>query len=74
MTDIQRPRTGKDPVPEPTRARREYGHSSEDRNTRTAESQWPHFEGGQQRIAPTDSPEHEAPLPPEERRPNPPAR
>lgn len=48
-----------DPVPpglEPDRSRREYGHSSEDRNTRKRERDWPHFEGGQQRDATPGAP------------------
>lgn len=28
--------------------RREYGHSSEDRNTKSSEDDWPAFEGGTQ--------------------------
>lgn len=31
---------------EVARSRREYGHSSEDRNTRRKEEDWPSFEGG----------------------------
>ncbi len=48
------------PVPpdmvEPGRAEREYGHSSEDRNTRKRESDWPGFEGGAQREATPGAP------------------
>lgn len=31
---------------EVARSRREYGHSSEDRNTRRKEEDWPSFKGG----------------------------
>ena len=36
------------------RKRREYGHSSGDRNTRTREGEWHEFSGGEQREAGPD--------------------
>jgi hypothetical protein len=50
----------RDPMPpgmdEPDRSAREYGHSSEDRNTRKRESDWPSLEGGEQRDATPGAP------------------
>lgn len=57
--DPDRPEPRRDPLPpgmEPDRSQREYGHSSEDRNTRKRESDWPEFEGGQQRNATPGAP------------------
>lgn len=55
-----RPDPGANALPpdmvEPGRSQREYGHSSEDRNTRTSEKDWPGFEGGQQREATPGAP------------------
>lgn len=54
------PKPGRDALPpdmvEPGRSEREYGHSSEDRNTRKRESDWPSFEGGEQREATPGAP------------------
>ena len=55
--DPSGPRT--DPLPpdqQDARSRREYGHSSEDRNTRSRENDWPGFEGGAQRDATPGAP------------------
>jgi hypothetical protein len=57
--DPDRPEPHRDPLPpgmEPDRSPREYGHSSEDRNTRKRESDWPELEGGQQRNATPGAP------------------
>lgn len=45
--------TPKDPPP-PGTSQREYGHSSGDRNTKSGEGDWPHYEGGTQRDATPD--------------------
>jgi hypothetical protein len=54
MPDPTMPRNpGKQPDPLPPEMQdghkpREYGHSSEDRNTRSDETDWPGFKGGTQ--------------------------
>ncbi|RPE79943.1 hypothetical protein [Vulcaniibacterium tengchongense] len=52
------PRDAERPQPdEPQRSPREYAHSSGDRNTkRHPRDDWPRYEGGEQRDAPTDPP------------------
>jgi len=40
-------------------SKRDYPHSSGDRNTKTSEGDWPRFEGGEQRDAGTDEPSHD---------------
>lgn len=58
--DPDQPTPRPDPLPpgmdEHGRSGREYGHSSEDRNTRKRESDWPDLHGGQQRNATPGAP------------------
>lgn len=51
MTEHRKPRRPIDPPHPVGESRRDYPHSSGDRNTKTSESDWPEFKGGEQRDA-----------------------
>ena len=53
-TDKNRTRPQPPPAP-PGEGEREYGHSSGDRNTRTDEQDWKHFQDGKERTDHVDA-------------------
>ena len=51
MTEHRKPRRPIDPPHGVGESRRDYPHGSGDRNTKKSESDWPKFDGGEQRDA-----------------------
>lgn len=60
MTEHRKPRRPIDPPHGVGESPRDYPHGSGDRNTKKSESDWPKFDGGEQRDA------RPAPAPPED--------
>ena len=56
MIEHRKPRRPIDPPQAVGESRRDYPHSSGDRNTKKSESDWKKFEGGEQRDAPPAPP------------------
>lgn len=51
MTEHRKPRRPIDPPHSVGESQRDYPHGSGDRNTKKSESDWPKFDGGEQRDA-----------------------